>query len=285
MATQLTNFANLTYKYGDSTESILSNTITTNLLDTYGLTVQKFAHNTEWRPSENITYTIRVENTGIEPIYAFSFQDDLGGSDPSLLTYIDNSILMNRAGVITSIIPTSTAPLTVELSTPLIAGEVVTFTHVAKVRGDVGIDITEITNTVTAIGHETSETGTVIIATPATVTIPKANYADLTIEKLVDKNVVVNGEDLTYTFRIENSGNIEATDVTIIDDLPTGFTIGSITSTTNGVTTSFEAGDYSLDLNNRLILPTSIVKTISVPAATLAGNGVTIVTIEGTINV
>ena len=285
MAITINNSANITYQYGTLTDTAKSNLVTTMMAESYSLIGTKTSLNTNWRPSENLTFMIRIENNGSEPLYAVSMQDDLGGTT-RLLSYIPCSAKMLRNDVLIGITPTNMSPLTMVIPGTLEAGGVVVFTYVAKVIGDIDASINEITNTVTVVGHETSDMGpTVTIDPPLALTLPIANYADVRIEKLVDKEEIVSGDNLTYTFVLENSGNIEATNVVIKDTLPTGFTINSITSTTNGVVTEFEATDYSVGEGNKLVLPTSTLKTISVPAATSMGVGVTRVTIVGTVTI
>ena len=99
----------------------------------------------------------------------------------------------------------------------------------------------------------------------------------------MDKAVVSSGDTLTYTFVIENSGNIPATNVVITDTLPQGFAIISIQSETDGVITVYDEEDYTVGADNTLILPTGDGVSITVPARTQAGNGVTTVTIVGTV--
>lgn len=284
MATIINNLANISYKYGTLTDTAVSNVATTSLSETFSLTASKTSNNSNWRPQENLTYNIRIENTGVEPLYDVSIQDNLGGNPTRLLTYIADSARMFRNGVLTNVVPTSTSPLTLVIPETLEAGEIVVFTYVAKVITDIDSSINEITNEVTVVGHETSITGPTITVTPVpSLTLPKADYASVRITKSVDKDTISRGDTLTYTFELENSGNIEATNVVIKDSLPQDFEIQSIVSETNGVQTVFETTDYSLNADNELVLPTSVTKTISVPAAIISGNGLTTVTIVGTI--
>lgn len=284
MAKEINNSANITYQHGTLTEAANSNMVTTMLTESYGLTAEKISSNTNWRPSENLSFILSVKNTGTEPVYEISLQDNLGGNTTRLLNYIAGSAKMIKNDVVTGIAPTNVSPLTFVLPEPLQADETVLISYVAKVIGNIDSAVTEITNTVTVVGHEVSASGPTITVDPApSLTLPKANYADVRVEKSVDKLQVSSGEQLTYTFRLENSGNIEATNIVIRDDLPAQFTIDTITSLTNGVLTTFDATDYSVDTDNKLILPTSAVKTISVPASTGTGVGVTVVTIVGTV--
>ena len=217
-------------------------------------------------------------------MYAVSIQDNLGGNTDRLLEYIAGSAKMFRNSTLVGVAPTATAPLTLVIPDTLAPGETVIFSYVAKVKGSIDSSIEEIVNEATVVGHETSVAGPTITVDPApNLTIPKADYAEVTIKKSVDKENIFVGDPLTYTFRLENSGNTEATGVVITDNLPEKFTITSVTSETNGVSTTFEATDYSLDAANKLVLPTSVTKTISVPASTAAGSGLTTVTIVGQI--
>lgn len=285
MAITINNSANISYRHGGITDGALSNIATTSLAENVSLNGVKTSNNSSWRPSENITYNISVSNDGTDPLYGVSIQDDLGGGTVRPLTYIAGSARMLRNDVLSGILPTNTSPLTFVIPDTLEPGEVVFITYVAKVRADVESSLTEITNEATIVGHETSTTGTTVTVVPSpTLTLPKAEYADVRITKSVDKDSIVVGDTLTYTFLLENSGNIEATNVVITDNLPDNFTINQISSVTNGVSTIFDTTDYSLDDQNKLILPTSVTKTISVPASTELGYGTTTVTIVGTIN-
>lgn len=284
MATPINNFANITYKYGTSTDSAISNIATTQVEEDYGLTAIKLSNNSNWRPGENLTFSIRVENTGTEPLFGVSIQDNLGGNTDRLLDYIAGSAKMIRNDVITDVVPTNVSPLTMIIPNELQAGEVVIFTYIARVKNDIDSSIASITNELEVVGHEISASGTPVTVTPnPTVNISKAEYAEVRISKSVDKENVSVGDNLTYTFRLENSGNVEATNVIINDSLPTNFEVQSVTSETNGVITTFDATDYSIDTNNKLILPTSTTKTISVPAQTESGNGITTVKVVGII--
>ncbi len=280
MATILNNSATLTYNSGANTGSAASNVVSTSLLDSYSLTAQKFTANDSWRPGENITYLVTVTNTGTQPLSTVTVTDDLGG-EQELLSYVENSARLITNGDVVQVTPTDTSPLTISLATALQSGESVTVLYVAQVNAVVSDDVQEITNTVQASARRNGGTGEVVESVPDSVTIPREDFAQIDITKSVDKAVISSGDTLTYTFVIENSGNIPATNVVITDTLPEGFEITSIQSETNGVVTVYDEGDYTVSADNTLILPTGDDVTITVPARTEAGNGVTTVTVEG----
>lgn len=282
MATILNNFATLTYNSGDDTGAATSNVVSTNLLDSYGLTVNKISLNEDWRPGENITYLVTVTNTGTQPLFAVQFTDDLGGGDTAL-EYLEGSAAVVTDSTVTGVTPVSTQPLIIPVADVLPAGDSVTAVYVAQVQGDISDSISDITNTVSAVGREGSAEGAVVESDEASATLPRADFAQVDIVKTVDKAVVSSGETLTYTFTIENSGNIPATNVVITDTLPAGFEVTSISSVTDGVTTVYDETDYTIDADNTLTLPTGTDVTITVPARTAAGNGVTVVTVTGTV--
>ena len=68
------------------------------------------------------------------------------------------------------------------------------------------------------------------------------------------------------------------------DTLPAGFTVSSVQSVTNGVVTTYAAGDYTVSSGNELTLPEEgAAVSISVPAATADGAGITTIIVTGTV--
>ena len=132
MAIIMNNSANITYRYGGLSDAANSNVATTQLAENYSLKAEKSTYNTNWRPSENLSFSIRIENDGSEPLFGVSMQDNLGGNTDRLLNYIAGSAKMLRNDTLTGIAPTNTAPLTLVIPDSLQPGEVVVFTYVAN---------------------------------------------------------------------------------------------------------------------------------------------------------
>lgn len=285
MAT-INNTASVTYSFGRSeTASAVSNTATTNLIEEYSISGSKISNNETFRNGENLTYQISVSNDGTSSLYNVTVSDDLGG-ETNPLTFLDGSGTYNINGITAGIIPTGVRPLVFTLPSPLASGETATIVFVARVSAGLDASVTEITNTATITANEDSTTGTSISVTPSpTVTVPRGEFADVTLTKDVSSAQITAGETFSYKITLSNSGNLDATGLIITDTLPDGFTIQSVTSETDGVTTTFSASDYEVDAStNTLTLPSGSTLSITVPAASGGSSGTTVVTITGAIS-
>ena len=285
MATPINNYASATYAYTGKTtqESVVSNTATTNLITEYAISGYKESLNSSFRAGQNITYYIHVTNDGTSPLYNVTISDDLAGN---LLSYVASSATLNLNGVISIINPTTVSPLTFVLPNTLNSGDLATITFVAQVNSGILDTVTEITNTATIQANEESSTGPVISVLPSpTVTLPLEDYALVSMTKSVSTNEINIDEQFSYTLTLVNSGNLEATNVTTTDILPTNFVISSITSQTGTTLTTFSPSDYNLEIStNTLTLPNATSSiTINVPASSESGDGTTILTITGSI--
>ena len=286
MPTQINNSASATYGYGrEGSDSAISNVAVANLLEQFSLAGSKNVQNTSFRPGEILSYYITSTNTGTDSLYNLTFTDDLGGTSTPL-TFVDSSAYLSLNGVISPIIPTSINPLTFVIPNVLAPNDIATIDFLVRVNSSVSSDVTEITNTTTITANEGSSTGPILTLTPSpSVTIPLDEYANVTITKSVSTSNITEGVPFSYTLELENSGNLPATGVIITDILPEGFTINSITSTTNGVTTTFASTDYTVDsATNTLTLPTNPDVEIIVPAYSGGGVGLTTIVITGQIN-
>jgi uncharacterized repeat protein (TIGR01451 family) len=87
--------------------------------------------------------------------------------------------------------------------------------------------------------------------------------ADLAVNKFGDPGVLMAGENLTYTITAVNNGPSIATDVTVIDSLPTGLDIVSIDPSQGSCT---ENGDVNCELGN-LFLDDTVTITIETTVA------------------
>lgn len=285
MATNLPNRAQVTYTYGNSQETALSNETNTTLLDEFTMEVTKTAIASGIRSGSNAAYILRIDNSGPGTLYNPTITDDLGNSsvnaDPPL-KYIEGSakFYVNgdpAAGTASS----SENQIVFSSGAALQPGDNLIVVYAASV------DETQegtITNTITAQANSGSASGALITDT-ATATITLTPYANISIFKTADKASVVSGDTLTYTFTLMNTGAQAADSISFVDALPSEFTVTSVSYTTNGTTTPIDSTDYSITTPNTLTIPdvgSSLV--ISVPAATTAGPGITTITVTGTVS-
>lgn len=281
----ITNQGTITYTYSGASgsQNATSNVANVNVLDQYSLDVNKYAVPTTFIPGENVTYQVEINNTGSGSLYNITLSDNLSGSNQ--LTYLANSAYLIIGSNRQQLTPTTTNPLAFTLPNPLNSGDTAFVTYVATVDRNLSSTISSITNTVTATANGGSTSGSQVTATDS-ATITATQFANVNITKSANQSNVNVGDTLVYTFRLTNTGNIDATGVVLTDTLPSNFQVTSITSQTGSQTTTWEANtDYELNSGtNELTLPNSSTsKTLVVPARTGGVDGVTTVTITGTI--
>lgn len=289
MPTPLNNQASIRYNYNNNagTGTASSNTVTTNLLDQYTLAATKTPLSTTFRPGEHATFVLRVENSGSGDLYNVTVTDNLGGGGATApLLYNQGSLraYVNSAPIAVS--PTATGgTLTVTIPGVLPAGGVAILVYTAQVRPDVDFALGSITNTANVTANGGSVGGTAVTVTPApTAVLLRDTYAEVSLYKEADKQNVMAGEPLTYTFTLTNNGNLAADDVTLTDVLPTGYTVTQVEVTSGDVTSVLPTGDYTVDTgSNTITIPAASATPITVPAATSTAPGVTTVTVTGTV--
>ncbi len=294
MPTTLNNYANVSYSYSGAVTpgSVTSNTTLTTLLDEYSLFATKTALVNTFRPGDRLAYVLQLENNGQGPIYNITVSDDLGGVIPGSplqnpLGYLQGSARLYSNGEPVAIIPTmENNRLVFQLPSPLMPRDNATIVYMASVNPDLPVSVGSITNSATITGNGCSATGAAIPDIPVvSETVVRELYAELSILKEADKHQIVSGETLTYTFTIANSGNIEATPVTLTDRLPANFTPALVSVTINGYTTTYNPGQYNLDpRTNEITLPNAYGPQIIVPAATELGPGIASVLIAGVVS-
>lgn len=202
-----------------------SNTVKTQILSLYDLSATLTPLLENYTPGNCITYISRIENTGSAAVYNLKIIDDLG---KGTLNYITESA---KAFINGNPVPVKSQ----------INNDNITFiiSNVLNPKDNVIIifDVTSsmsnpasITTTQTILGNGGSLTGSTVEAVfqpKATVTL--ADYVSLNITKLASSDSIYDGDELSYTFEMTNSGNNCARDVTFSDTFPSGYKINSIT--------------------------------------------------------
>jgi uncharacterized repeat protein (TIGR01451 family) len=265
---QITNQANLTFNYGGVAGSAISNIATATLLEP--LSAEKTSIGETFRANDKITYVISVQNNGNTTVTGITVTDNLGtytvgATSVTPLTYDDSAALYINGvfssaitGVVTENSVTFTIPALAPGANALIIYQTLVNDFAPLASGGV------ITNTATIT--------TSSVVTPITVsdTVTVADYADISIQKEMSPDPVSDGDLLTYTFTITNTGNTAATGVVLTDNFDPAPT--AITVTVDGTTVPATAYTYE---NGVLILPTGDEFPITVPAATVSQDPVT----------
>lgn len=283
MAT-FTNQATLTYNGNTVTSNIATGEIIEVLSATKTAVIDTYSQNSR------ITYVIQIVNSGTTAFNGITLNDNLGAytfgvSTLIPLDYVDNSVRYYINGVLqTAPLVSADAGLSISgISVP--AGGNATIIYVVETNQYAPLGTTDsITNTAVLSGSGFSE-----ISVSETVT--PVSEAVLSITKTLSPTMVAENGRLTYTFTIQNTGNVSITttdSVTITDTFDPILT--DIVVTFNG-TDWVENTNYTYSETSGEFATTQ--GQITVPAATYTQNpltgawgiepGVSILTVAGTI--
>ena len=228
-----------------------------------GLTMTKTAASSDYGAGDGITYIVSIVNSGTIDTTGVTVTDDLGAFDVGgtavvPLTYIVGSVMYYENGVLMPApTVTDTQPLTVSgISIP--AGGNAIIVYEARVNEFAPLaEGSVITNTATLSSCE-------VLTDSATV--PVRENVELSISKTLYPLVVTDNGEVTYTFIIQNTGNVPvvATDnLTVTDNFTPALT--DITVTLDGAELTEGAG-YTYNEATGEFATTN--GTIAVPAAT-----------------
>lgn len=285
MAT-FTNQATLSFSGG----TVNSNVATGNLIETLSLT--KTPVSATYEPNDNVTYVINLINSGSSALTNLTMTDNLGlyqtaaGTNVYPLTYTAGSIKYYINGVLQTA-PTVTAgpPLTITgITIPANSNAAIVYS--ADVNGFAPLA------TASAISNEVTVTGTGI-TTPVTAdaSVTAASAPTLNIIKTVDPVNVTQNSRVTYTFRIQNTGNtaVTAADNAVIRDV--------FNPILSDIAVTFNSAAWTATTNYTYNTATGLFETvagqITVPAATYTQDpatgivtvtpGESVLTVTGTI--
>ena len=260
------NQATLTYRGGATNSNIVTGEIREVL------SANKNASTDTYTPGDELTYFVNIINTGATALTGLTVTDDLGAypfgaGTLTPLTYVDGSAQYFVGGV------PQTAPTVVSTSPLIVSGLTV------PAGGNAQLVYRAVPNEYAPLASTSTILNTVTITGPgiptpvrASETVTILGGTALTIAKALNPTTVSDGERLTYTFVIENSGNEEAV---ATDDLVVSDTfdpaLSDIVVTLNG--TTLPAGSYTYDEATGAFATNPGVLTV--PAATYTQDPVT----------
>ena len=208
------NQATLTYNGGTTN----SNIVYGELLEV--LTATKTVVESSYIPGQKLTYVVTLRNTGTTALTNLTVTDDLGGYPFGTgmvypLTYVADSVQVFVGGV-PQAAPAVTAgpPLVITgINVPAGGDTVIVYQTLVNSFAPPAAEST-IVNTVTITG------GGLASSITATETVSVDNAPALTITKNICPAQVVDNQQITYTFLIQNTGNtpVVATDNAVITD-------------------------------------------------------------------
>ena len=263
---RFTNQAQL--RYGNSVTN--SNIAVGEILEVLSMT--KTAVRDQYDPNGPITYVISILNSGTLPINGLTLTDNLGAyaSGTATLTplnYLADSVKYYVNGVLQpSAVVTAGPPLVVSgITVP--AGGSVTVAYEAAVNEFAPLDTTSVINNTAIVA------GTGITPITAEEEITVESTPVLTITKSVSPVPVTENGTLTYTFLIQNSGNVAA-------DASTGVVVTDVFDPVlSNISVTFNQTAWSSPANYSYNETTGAFATnsgqITVPAATFTRDEVT----------
>lgn len=280
--------------YNQATLSFNGSTTTSNITQgelRESLTITKTAVTDTYALGDDVTYIISITNNSATEYSNILLSDNLGGYEVGAgtvypLEYVEGSMRRYVNGDLTAP-PTVTAGPPVSISAVEVpANGNVILVYEARITQYAPPYVEgAITNTVTLTGDG--------VLTPITAqeTISAASRAALTISKSISPTVVSENGTLTYTFVIQNSGNVAATaeDTIIVTDTfdPR---LKNISVTYNG-TAWTEGVNYTYSEATGLF--TTATGQITVPAAAYSQDaqtgawtltpGTAVITVKGTV--
>ena len=258
MAEIINNSASTVYTLNGMTNTANSNVLPVSYESNSGLVLSKTSNTDTFSVGEIINYEIVIKNSSPSYLNGVRIIDDLGGGN---LAYVLSSANLTVGSLTYPVTPISTNPLTFTLQ-QLGVGETMKLTYSAQVIFNLPSSVSLITNSVTGIGYP--YTGTIKGYTSNT--IQKKTEVDFSLTKSSDVTEVGPNQSFSYFLTLENNTSSPATISSVIDNLPSNFTLTSVTlQIGTGPEITLSGTDYLISLSNVLTVPSASGPFISVP--------------------
>ena len=278
------NQATLSYSGG----TVNSNITTGEILEV--LSATKTAVYDRYSPGSDVTYAVNIVNSGTIAFTGLTITDDLGAytfgtSTLQPLDYIVGSVRYFIDGILQPAPAVTIGPPLVISGINVPAGGTTTILYAARANNFAPLNVEgTIVNTVTISGGG-------ITPLTATETVSAEAEPRLTITKSVSPTTVTENSQLTYTFVIQNTGNVpaDATDAVVVTDTFDPI-LSNLSVTYNGAVWTSPANYTYNEATGQFV---TVPGNITVPAATytqdpttgvwIVDPGVAVITVTGTI--
>ena len=278
------NQATLSYSGG----TVNSNITTGEILEV--LSATKTAVYDRYSPGSDVTYAVNIVNSGTIAFTGLTITDDLGAytfgtSTLQPLDYIVGSVRYFIDGILQPAPAVTVGPPLVISGINVPAGGTTTILYAARANNFAPLNVEgTIVNTVTISGGG-------ITPLTATETVSAEAEPRLTITKSVSPTTVTENSQLTYTFVIQNTGNVpaDATDAVVVTDTFDPI-LSNLSVTYNGAVWTSPANYTYNEATGQFA---TVPGNITVPAATytqdpttgvwIVDPGVAVITVTGTI--
>ncbi|MBE6540127.1 MAG: DUF11 domain-containing protein [Ruminococcaceae bacterium] len=279
-----TNTATLSYNGG----TVNSNTVSGTIQEV--LSITKTAVNNNYSVGDNVTYVVSLLNTGTAPFTNVTLTDDMGGflcntSTVYPLEYNDGTVRYYVNGILQE------PPAVTENGSVVFSGLTVPAEGNAMLVYEATVTPSAPPQSGGLINNVVTANGTGIPASLTdTATISALDEPQLTISKAVCPSVVSANGTLTYTFTIQNTGNVDAVatdNIVVTDTFDPAINITSVTY--NGTPWTSPANYTYSNITGQFA---TVLGQITVPAATYEQDaacgwtvtpGVSTITVTGTI--
>lgn len=279
-----TNQATLTY----NGNVITSNIATGEIVEV--LSVTKTAVLDTYTQGSEITYVINIVNSGTTAFTGLTITDNLGeytfGSTTlTPLNYVNDSTLYYVNGILQATPAVTAGPPLVISGISIPAEGVATIIYVARANQYAPLGLMDSIINSVVVG------GTGITDVTATETITPASAPRLTITKSLSPTTVTENGRLTYTFTIQNTGNVPivATDNVIVSDTFNPI-LSDLSVSFNGAVWTPSANYSYSELTGEFV---TALGQVTVPAATYTQDpatgvwviepGTSVLTVTGTV--